>query len=81
MAIEWVEKRWSKEATLMPGLVLSVSYEGIQRLQAGEPGWNIYVFGGRLKRRAMDEAEAMNRAEGYAKGLLETALAKFSNNP
>lgn len=61
-------------ATLADGLVISCGRE-LQRLEDGEPTYNVTVFGVRLQGRAMTKEDAQRRAEATAKERLEQAVA------
>lgn len=66
-------------AILAPGLELNVSYEGIERLAAEAPKYNVFVFGKRLKGRSASLDEAQERAEKFAVTVLRHALKKVSS--
>lgn len=74
MPAEWIEHRHGSgaDADLGRGLRLSVDYEGTKRLAAGEPHYNVRVFGYTLKKRHATAQDAKDVAEAVAmKWLLE----------
>lgn len=77
---KWVRPQYgaSAKADLGHGLSISVSYESIERLDEGEPHWNVTVFGRRLKVRSATEEEARNRAIVLARKWLNEALSELS---
>ena len=74
--------RWTKNrhgdrrAVLGHGLVLEVWYEGTERLPAGEPAYNVSVFGQRLVSRSDDVAEGKRRAEIVARSWMHEVLLR-----
>lgn len=60
------------------GLSLHVWYEGLQRLPANAPKYNISVFGRRLVTRSADIPEAKRRAEHAARRWMHEALLKLN---
>ena len=59
------------------GLGLFVSYENMERLPAGEPKWNVYVFGKKLLKRSDEKEAAQDRAERVARMWLTKAQGKL----
>lgn len=73
---EWKKATYGSVETvsLAPGLSLSVHWEGIERLQSGEPHYNVTVFGLRLKNRSATPEEGKARAIAFARRKLQEAL-------
>ena len=65
-------------AKLGGGLELYAIYESIQRLDPGEPRWNVFVFGRKIKGRMATLEQAKVRAEVVAFRYLTEARAKLS---
>jgi hypothetical protein len=78
MSIDWEVDRFGTYTARLPhGLGMTVSYEGIDRLKEGEPRYNVFVFGARMKVRSASAEEGKERAERLAKQWLTEALARF----
>lgn len=78
MAVEWKRRAGAPDcalALLGHGLGLSVSYEWIARLPAGEPAWNVFVLGQKLEGRSASLEAGKARAERLARQWLSEALA------
>lgn len=78
-AVQWSSEKYGGwRADLGRGLILVVSYEGIERLPADAPKYNVYVFGLRLKARSASQEEAMKRAETVALRWIEDIHTKLA---
>ena len=82
--LDWKDNRYGggSSADLGHGLTLSVTHEAATKLPLGEPCYNVYVFGRKLKTRSASPQEAQERAERVALAWLAEMTAKLSGeNP
>lgn len=80
MALMWFGHKYGsgETAKVGPGLVLRISYEGVERLPADEPKFNVVVFGEALPGRSATLEEGKDRAVAEGISRLQTALAKMT---
>lgn len=71
-------KTGDRHLDLGHGLELCVWYEGLERLPAGAPAYNISVFGRRLVTRSAGIPEAKRRAEAAARRWMQEASLRLS---
>lgn len=76
MPVEWksLDGPVHTRAIVAPGLELSVSYEGLERLPGGAPQYNVFVFGKRLKTRSSSLEKGQYRAMQFAITVLKHGL-------
>lgn len=80
MAVKWTKQRYghAEQANVAPGMVLYVSHEGIERLEPGEPKYNVVVFGVVMPERSATIDEGKDRAVAEGINRLQFALARLS---
>lgn len=79
MAARWLRNKRTGglRADLGHGLEMRIWHEGIERLPANVPIFNVMVFGQKLETRAIDEREGKARAEAIAKSWIAEARIKL----
>lgn len=73
----WVKDKAGEFRDLGHGLILRVSYEAVERLSKGAPGYNVSVFGRKLFTRSKTLEGGKARAEAAARSWLNEALVKL----